>query len=163
MIYTSSVGGKGPISIITGYPRNTAQKLLEECWSIRITPKHLLLCENVLPCIIYSTSRDRHTKNKKILQVWFILNRKKQLFSATLFSYTSSLPSPFPIVKKFFTAGVSLRKIFRSLKLLLTSFFAPRTWLVKCWLAAYAQSTPTLQKIQIMGIYYCTEQKNHSK
>lgn len=137
---------KGLISIIVAYSRSTAQKLLKECWSITITPKHLLLCENVLPCIIYSTSWDWHTKNKQILQVWFILNRKKQLFSPILLTCTSSLPPPFPINKKFFTAGVSLRKIFRSLKLLLSSFFAPRTWLVKCWLAAYAQSTPTLQK-----------------
>lgn len=72
--------------------------------------------------------------------------RKKQLSSAMLFTYTSSFPPLFPKKKKFFTVGVSLRKIFRSLKLLLTSFFAPRTWLVKCWLAAYAQSTPILQE-----------------
>lgn len=79
----------------------------------------------------------------------FISDRKKWLFSAILLPYTSPLPHSFPIKNKLFTAGVSLRKTFRSLKLLLTSFFAPRTWLVKCWLAAYAQSTPMLQKIQI--------------
>lgn len=96
--------------------------------------------------LLYESDKQRINTT---LWLSFISNRNKWVFSAILLPYTSPLPPSFPIKKKFFTAGVSLRKTFRSLKLLLTSFFAPRTWLVKCWLAAYAQSTPTLQKIQI--------------
>lgn len=58
VIFTSSVGGKGPITIIIEYSRRAAQKLLSECESIRITSKHLLLCENILPCITYATLSD---------------------------------------------------------------------------------------------------------
>lgn len=145
-VYTSSVRGKEVhwTSITPIASSSPAQKLLTEC-----------LLPNINSYVKTSylasfTPWDWHTKNRHHTHCRCNLYPTERNNN-----YTSSLPPSFPIKKKFFTAGVSFRKTFRSLKLLLTSFFAPRTWLVKCWLAAYAQSTPMLQKIQLTDIYYC--------
>lgn len=115
MIYASSVEGK---SLQASQQLSTAQKLFKECWSIRATPKHLQFCENILPCIIFSTWWDWHTKHKENTAG---IQKERIIFCSISYLYLFP-PTLIPHKEKFLYRWSVVKENFQIFKITVNQF-----------------------------------------